>query len=81
MMDRTVDAVYEHGGFRVLNPTPLQLAEGQQVRLIIEGPTENSNFLLDLAAQVYDGLSSEDVDAIERIALDRHDFFGEAKQS
>jgi predicted DNA-binding antitoxin AbrB/MazE fold protein len=80
-MDRTVDAVYEHGGFRVLNPTPLQLTEGQQVRLIIEGPAESSDGLLDLAAQVYDGLSSEDVDAIERIALDRHDFFGETKQS
>jgi len=35
---------------------------------------------LDLAAQVYEGLSESQIEEIERIALDRSDFFGERIQ-
>ncbi|MCG3159489.1 MAG: hypothetical protein JMDDDDMK_00478 [Acidobacteria bacterium] len=35
---------------------------------------------LELAAQVYEGLSESEIDEIERIALDRNDFFGERIQ-
>ncbi len=31
---------------------------------------------LKLATRVYDGLSDEDIDEIEQIALDRSNFFG-----
>lgn len=79
-MIQTVEAIFEHGVFRVLNASDLPLSEGQQVRLIIETPTENSAELLDLAAQVYEGLSSRDIDEIERIALERGDFFGAEKR-
>lgn len=80
-MNQAVDAVYEHGTFRVLNTSTPPLEEGQRVRLIIEMPAETPEDLLSIAAQVYDGLSSEVVDEVERIALDRHDFFGdEARQ-
>ena len=32
--------------------------------------------ILALATQVYEGLSEEEIDEIERIILDRRDFFG-----
>lgn len=63
-MVRTVEAVYEKGTLRPLEP--LDLAEGQHVRLQLE--VEDP---IELAGRVYDGLLDEEVDEIERIALDR----------
>jgi predicted DNA-binding antitoxin AbrB/MazE fold protein len=79
-MQQTVEAIYEGGGFRLINPANLQLFEGQKVRLIIEPPAQLATSPLDLAAQVYEGLSENQIDEIERIALDRDDFFGERVQ-
>ena len=75
-MRQTLDAIYENGVFRPLKPP--KVSEGQHVRLEIETPSEeNPNDLLELAAQVYQGLSDRQIDEIERTALDRRDFFGE----
>jgi predicted DNA-binding antitoxin AbrB/MazE fold protein len=68
------EAVYENGVFRPVAASP-QLAEGQRVRLIVEPANETT---LDLAAKVYQGLTEEQVDEIEQIALDRKPFFGRA---
>lgn len=65
----TCDAVYEKGVFRPVQGSP-HLAEGQHVRLIVEQAGTNG---LDLAAGVYQGLTGDQVDEIERIALDRLD--------
>lgn len=40
---------------------------------------ESANNIIKLAEKVYEGLSEEDVEEIERIALDRSNFFGERK--
>ena len=72
-MTQTCDAVYENGLFRPLAPTPEGLSEGQRVRLVVEAKTPDD--ILALAAKVYEGLSPEDIDEIERIALDRSNFF------
>jgi len=49
-----------------------EISEGQQVRLIVETTSEPTpEDLLELAAQVYQGLSAEQVDEIEQIALHR----------
>jgi predicted DNA-binding antitoxin AbrB/MazE fold protein len=72
-MSRAVNAVYESGNFRLLEEPDLPLSEGQQVRLRIEMPDD----LLELAADVYDGLSEEQIAEVERVALDRREFFGE----
>lgn len=61
---RTVEAVYEQGALRPLEP--LDLAEGQRVRLQLE--VEDP---IELAGRVYDGLPDKEVTEIERIALDR----------
>ena len=75
MTTQTIDAVFEKGVFRVLSSEPLQLSDGQHVRLQIESKTRAQE-ILDAAAAVYDGLSEEEIDEIERIALQRDDFFG-----
>ena len=79
-MRQTVEAIYESGGFRLIDPANLQLFEGQKVRLIIEPPDQSATSPFDLASQVYEGLSDNQIEEIERIALDRDDFFGERVQ-
>jgi predicted DNA-binding antitoxin AbrB/MazE fold protein len=74
-MAETVEAVFEHGTFRLLEPTTLPLSDGQHVRLTVE--TATTDGVLALAEQVYAGLSDDDIDEIERIALDRRTFFSE----
>jgi predicted DNA-binding antitoxin AbrB/MazE fold protein len=72
----SVEAVYEHGIFRVLRPERLALDEGQRVRLFVEteGGTDETDSL-ELLAHMYDGLSEEEIDEIEKIMLDRSNFF------
>ena len=72
-MTQIVDAVYEHGTFRPITPSTVPLSEGQQVRLVVE--TTPADDILALASQVYDGLSEQDVNEVEEIALDRSAFF------
>jgi predicted DNA-binding antitoxin AbrB/MazE fold protein len=72
-MTQIIDAVYEHGIFRpVTSPAP-PLTEGQQVRIIVEVDTLED--ILGLAAKVYEGLSEQEVNDVEQIALDRSAFF------
>jgi predicted DNA-binding antitoxin AbrB/MazE fold protein len=77
---QSLDAVYEHGVFRVLDPQELAIPEGQRVRLVVEPAAKLSpDEMLELAFEVYDGLSPEEIQEIERIALDRSNFFGDKK--
>ncbi len=66
----TIEAVYEHGVFKPLIPPSLM--NGQYVRIAVElYEKKTADNILGLAAQVYDGLSDQDVDEIETIALNR----------
>lgn len=76
MTTETVEAVYEHGGFRLVAPVDLKLAEGQKVRLVVE-PIEQSDDILSLAARVYEGLTEDEIDSIEKHTRRREDFFRE----
>jgi predicted DNA-binding antitoxin AbrB/MazE fold protein len=79
-MQQVLDAVYENGVFRPLQAP--EVAEGQQVKLVVKTTTElTPDEMLELAAQVYQGLSDQDINDIEQIALDRENFFGEREQS
>ncbi len=80
MTTETVEAVYEQGGFRVVAPAHLELAEGQKVRLTVE-PIDQVDDIIALAARVYDGLTQEEIDSIEEHARRREDFFGERTPS
>lgn len=69
-MKQMLDAIYENGVFRPLERP--KVSEGQRVRLIVETPPDTDvDDMLRLAAEVYDGLSTEQIEEIEKIALDR----------
>ena len=78
-MTQTIDAVYQNGMFKPLNPVSDEVVEGKQVRITIKDKQLSPEEMLELASQVYEGLSEEDIDEIERIALDRSNFFGDRK--
>lgn len=73
-MKHAIDAIYENGVFRPLQQPPVAIADGQRVRITVDDTCEPEP--LRLAMSVYDGLSDDDIDEIERIALDRGNFFG-----
>lgn len=76
MTTETIEAIFEGGAFRLLHPSHLPLRDGQRVRLVIE-TEELPDTILDLAAQVYAGLTPQAQKDIERVALERRDFFGD----
>ena len=77
-MSEQIDAVYEHGAFRVVGDSDLTLTDGDRVKLIVESvQTSEASDVLKLAADVYAGLSSDEVTEIESIATDRSQFFSE----
>lgn len=75
-MGQSIEAVYEHGVFKPLQP--VGLAEGQKVSLSVEPsaltPAEAEAKLKEWS-KVYDGLSKEDIADVETMALDRSNFF------
>jgi predicted DNA-binding antitoxin AbrB/MazE fold protein len=73
---QTFKAIYENGVFRPLEKP--ELAEGQSVQLIVKATNYfTPQEMLQLAAEVYEGLSETDVDEIEEIALNRDFFFAD----
>jgi hypothetical protein len=76
MTTETLEAIFEHGTFRLVRQPSLPLRDGQRVRLVIE-TEESPEAILALAASVYDGLSPQDITEVEQIALQRRDFFGD----
>lgn len=76
MIIETVEAIFEGGGFRLLHPSHMSLRDGQRVRLVIE-QEETPDTILELAAQVYAGLTAQARQEVEQVALERRDFFGD----
>ena len=74
-MRQTIDAVFDKGSFKPLNNRSLPFSQGQRVRLIVEALSQTQEDLIELATEVFEGLTSEEVDEIEQIALDRSNFF------
>jgi len=70
-MTQTIEAVYQNGIFKPLNPVSKEITEGKMVEITINDKKLSPEEMLELASQVYGGLSEEDIDEIERIALDR----------
>lgn len=73
-MVETVNAIYENGMFKPLEE--IRMVNGQKDKLIIEtDDVSSASDILESAADVYAGLSNEDISEIEGIAFDRKDFF------
>lgn len=69
-MEQFMEAVYENDALRPL--TLLRLSEGQKVQLTVQSIDElEPGDMLQLAAAVYEGLSEEEINDIELIALAR----------
>jgi predicted DNA-binding antitoxin AbrB/MazE fold protein len=68
------EVIFENGVFRPLSPP--SIPEGKRLRIRME-PThgESPEDILELAGSVFDGLSEEDIDEVERIATNRRDLF------
>ena len=73
-MKHVIDAIYENGTFRPMQPNIIEISEGTHVRITVDDETEPES--LKLATCVYEGHSEEDIDDIEQIALNRSNFFG-----
>ena len=71
-MAKTVEAIYEDGVIKPL--IPLNIPEHKKIRLTIEEDSRELSEIISLASMVYDGFSSEDIEDVERIVLDRNHF-------
>ena len=78
-MTQTIEAVYQNGMFRPLKPVGDDFSEGEEVVINIESRDKEINPIMKLAENFYEGLSEEEIDEIEKIALDRSNFFGDRK--
>lgn len=78
-MIQTIEAIYQNGIFKPLQPVSDEIEDGKKVELTVSEKRLSPDEMLKLASQVYEGLSEEDIDEIERIALDRSNFFGDRK--
>lgn len=74
MATQIYEAIFQNGAFRPVRPVS-SIAEGQQVRLVVEVEED----VLNLAADVYEGLSDDEINEVEKIALARRDFFDRTK--
>ncbi len=72
-MKHSVDAVYEHGSLKLLEPVDLQ--EGQHVRVDLH--TEEAEDPLEILAGAYDGLSEREMEEVEDAILNRRPLFGD----
>lgn len=76
---QTLKAIYENGVFRPLEKP--ELTEGQSVKITVETTTPfTPQEMLQLASEVYEGLSETDIDEIEEIALKRDYFFSDTNE-
>lgn len=71
-MTKTVKAIFEEGVFKPVSPP--DISEHKNVTLIIKDDAEELADVLSLAFNVYDGFSSDDVESVENIALDKSRF-------
>jgi predicted DNA-binding antitoxin AbrB/MazE fold protein len=71
-MTRTIEAIFEEGVFKPVSP--IDISEHKKVTLIIKDETEEPSDVLSLVSMVYNGLSSEDINDVEKIAFDRSRF-------
>ena len=73
-MTHQLEAIFENGVFRPVNRLDVAIPEGQHVKLSFETNDGHADPLA-LAKEVYKGLSNEELEVIERIALTRGKFF------
>ena len=72
-MSETIEAIFENGILRPLQK--LDIPEHQRLSITINSlEKQTPHDIIQLADQVFAGLSQEEIDEIEKIALDRTNF-------
>lgn len=75
-VNRYIEAIYEGGVFKPLEP--VDLAEHERVRLTIEAAAvseQQVEEMLELAFATYEGLTPEEIQQIEAARIDQEHFF------
>ena len=75
-MTQTIKAIYQNGMFKPLKPVSGELAEGEEVIINIKSMEKSADEIMKIAENFYEGLPEEEIDEIEKIMLDRSNFFG-----
>ncbi len=70
MMNQPLDAIYENGVFRPLQPIGHEIKEGEKVSLRVHTVADALQALEELT-HIFDGLPEEEIQEIENIALKR----------
>ncbi len=76
---QTIEAIYQNGMFKPITPISEDFEDGETVEITIKEKRLSPDEMLELAGKVYEGLSEEDINEIERVAFDRSNFFGDRK--
>ncbi len=75
-MENQVNAIYENGSFRITDDSKVSLPDGTRVKITVLSQEALAPVdVLQLAAKVYDGLTSADIVDVEKVAIDRSHFF------
>lgn len=79
-MFQQFDATYDGGALRPAAGVQLPLEDGQRVVVTIQSESRKSpQDVLRLAQAVYQGLTPEEVDEVERVATDRSRFLSDTR--
>lgn len=76
-MTQTIEAVYQNGMFKPIGSLKAELEEGSKVLINVESFSDRARRVIELTENFYEGLSEADIEEIEKIALDRSNFFGD----
>jgi predicted DNA-binding antitoxin AbrB/MazE fold protein len=60
-MEQAVEAIFENGNFKIIDPSVLTLIEGQRVKLLVEESSLESSGSPELAARISEELSKEEI--------------------
>ena len=79
-MSQIIEAIYQNGVFKPLKPLSSEFHDGETVHIEVTettGELDSVNPIMKLGENFYEGLSEDDINEIEKIALDRSNFFGD----
>ncbi len=70
-MNQTIEAVYEDGVFKPVNPITIEIEEGEKVKIVVKTEDHCEEASVDLAEKYFKGLSEDDIDKVITHALDQ----------
>jgi predicted DNA-binding antitoxin AbrB/MazE fold protein len=72
-MNQTIEAIYEDGVFKPVNPVSNKIEDGEKVRITIKTTDKEEESGLSLTEKYFKGLSEEDIEKVITHALEVSD--------